>query len=108
MGNFGLGKMKKAAFQNMGGKAVIFWNRFFRLFLGMFFLGMMAWAGYIWYLNLYQGGWSEEEKNEFLNSQSNEMEFQRDLLGKVVRKIDASRAKFNQEILPAKNIFKAN
>ena len=92
----------------IGEKIALFWNRFFKLFLTLFFLGVAAWGGYLWYFNLYNSQWSEAEKNTFLNTQSKETDFKKDILEKVIRKIDESQEKFNQETLPAKNIFKAN
>lgn len=107
MKNLDLEKIKKITPQILGEQITVFWNRFFKLFLAVFFFGMVAWGGYLWYFNLYRADWSEAEKNVFLNSQSKETEFKKDVLDKVIQGIDARDEKFNQETFSGKNIFKA-
>jgi len=108
MKNIDLEKMKKITPEILGDKMASFWNRFFKLFLALFFLGIVAWGGYLWYFNLYRAEWSEAEKNAFLNTQSKETEFKKDTLDKVMQKIKAREEKFSQEVISAKNIFKTN
>jgi hypothetical protein len=107
MKNFDLEKIKKITPQMLGDGFIVFWNRFFKLFLTVFFLGMTAWGGYLWYFNLYRAQWTDLEKKTFLDSQSKNTEFKKETLEKVVRNIEAGREKFSREIFSGKNIFKS-
>jgi hypothetical protein len=75
----------------------------------LFFVGLfifIAIGGYIWKQNIYSGEWSNEKKQEYINTQNKEVIFKEDDFQKVFDDISSRKEENSKEYQPIKDIFK--
>lgn len=83
----------------------LFWKKIYKTIVLILFVAAISLGAYIWRSALSGGGWSEERKSEYLNSQNksvifNEKSFEKALADLRLRKSGQD----NQQ--PVKDIFK--
>ena len=61
---------------------------------------------YIWQNNIYGGGWTDDRKQEFLNSQNRGIIFRKDEFQRVINDIQRRQSNVIQDNKQLKDIFK--
>ena len=92
-------------FKNVAGKIASLWMRFYRLVFVIFFLAMAAVGTYFWYWSLYRSEWSEDKKNEYINSKQTEVNFKEEDFKTLIKEIENRKADYKNKLPPIKNIF---
>ena len=82
------------------------WQKTHMLLFFFVLLASIAIGGYIWKQNVYSGEWSNEKKQEYLNTQNKEVIFKENDFNKVVSDIRARKYENSKEYQQIKDIFK--
>lgn len=97
---------KTISLQSLGQSAGNFWIKYFKLFLAIFFLGMILAGAYFWYQGMYQAGWSEDQKRNYASSQFQEKNLKEEAFNKVVEWSKFKKESFAKDPGEVKDIFK--
>ena len=87
--------------------AMKFWGKIHTL---LFFVILLSFAGlgwHIWQQSLSGAGWSDQKKQDYLNSQSKGVSFKEDEFNSAIGQVQARKNEDVSAFQPAKDIFKA-
>jgi hypothetical protein len=71
----------------------------------IFLFAFIALGGYFWQQNLYGSGWSNEKKQEYLNSQDRGIVFRENDFQSAIDEMQMRKEENSSEIQPLKDIF---
>ncbi len=83
------------------------WQKTHTLLFFVFFIALVVLGGYLWQKSLYKGAWSDQRKQEYLNSQGKGVVFKEDDFKKVTADIQARQEENARPYQPLKDIFKS-
>lgn len=93
--------------KTVGSLLLHFW---LKIHIALFFallLGFIAFGWYTWKKNLYGGGWSEEKKQEYLNTQNKAVIFKEKDFRGAITNVQERKKSFEEKYEPMKDVFKA-
>ncbi|EKE18963.1 MAG: hypothetical protein ACD_9C00184G0002 [uncultured bacterium] len=105
--NFKFG-FKKTAESNFQIISVIgnFWRKIYKFIFLFLLLGVIIFSFYIWQNSLSGGSWSEQKKEEYLNSQSKRIILKENDFKKAIEDVELRRQEFIKQE-PIRDIFKS-
>lgn len=62
-------------------------------------------GGYVWKQSIYSGEWSNEKKQEYLNTQNKEVIFKEEDFQKVLNDISSRQDEISKTYQPIKDVF---
>lgn len=98
-------------FKNLDVKSMFFqtedfWFRRYRIIIATLFFAVVAGGTYFLYQELYNSGWSESEKQQYINSQKKEVTFSEDKFDGVLEEIELRKKMSESGSKNVNNIFK--
>ena len=101
---------KKIAVPNMKQLAGVLgkiWQKIHTTLFFIFLFALIALGAYIWRQSLYNGGWSDEKKQAYLDSRDKGVIFKDADFEKVMSTIQARKEEYSKVIQPAKDVFQS-
>lgn len=84
----------------------LFWQKIYKIIFFIFLTAMIVLGGYIWNRSLSGGAWSEEKKQEYLNSQNTGVVFNQKNFEKALADIELRKNGSAKNTETMKDIFK--
>lgn len=85
-----------------------FWNRKYKIFLGMVLIAALALGGFIWYQSLYTSAWSEQERESYRMTKDTGINFREKDFSKAMQIVDDRSVEYQNEQLKRRDIFRKN
>lgn len=82
------------------------WQKTHTLLFFVILIIFIVIGGYIWKQSLYSGEWSNEKKQEYLNTQNKEVIFNGEDFQKVLNDISSREEEYSKTYQPIKDVFK--
>jgi hypothetical protein len=98
-------KKSGADFKAIANKFPAIWEKYHKFLLVIIFLGLVSFGGYIWYDSFYSGAWSEDKKQQYLNSQEKSVTLKEKEFKRVLDNIDQRKQDYQGEYQPVKDVF---
>lgn len=107
MNNLNFLKLKKDSFapKNILRVCSDIWDRFSNLFFLLFSLSILSWGVYFWFQMMYRSDWNADQKKQYQNSQSEEVELKEKQLKRVIGEIDRKKGNYDMLIKASRDIF---
>jgi hypothetical protein len=100
--------MKKFLNFNFGELACnisIYWNKYYKLVLAVFFLIVSLWGAYSWYWYLYEFKWSSEQIDQYISSHDQEIKFKEENFRLIVNEIERRKNAYGEGAKSVKDIL---
>lgn len=94
-------------FKAVAAKFPAIWEKYHKFLLVLIFLGLVSFGAYIWYDSFYSGAWSEDRKQQYLNSQEKSVTLKEKEFKKVLDSIDRRKKEYHKEYQPIKDVFQS-
>lgn len=101
-----LSNLKKISPKNVGHFLGTLWRKTWKFILVLFFMGLVGFGAYFWYQIVYQSGWSETEKKQYLLKNYPERNLNLETFQKVIDLTEIRKRIFESDVRPEKDIFK--
>ena len=98
-------KKGSAGFKAIVTKFPVIWERYHKFLLVIIFLGLVSFGAYIWYDSFYSGAWSEDKKQQYLNSQEKSVTLKEKEFKRVLDNIDQRRKEYQGDYQQIKDVF---
>jgi hypothetical protein len=98
-------KKGSADFKAIANKFPVIWEKYHKFLLVIIFLGLVSFGGYIWYDSFYSGAWSEDKKQQYLNSQEKSVTLKEKEFKRVLDNIDQRKQEYQGEYQQVKDVF---
>jgi len=98
---------KNLDFKFFGENLAVFWNRNYKIFLGLFFVFIFLYGGYVWYTSLFKAAWGDEKISEYKASKEKEVSFQENTFEDALEIVDKRKEKYEGNYVNVKDIFEA-
>jgi len=82
-----------------------FWDKYFKIFFLLFSFSVLFLGVCFWFQIMYQSDWNSDQKKQYQNSQSKEVELKEQQFEKVAKEFERKKEIYNISIQPAKDIF---
>lgn len=87
--------------------AAVLWKKIHTLLFFSFLLCMIGLGGYIWQRNVSGSGWSEEKKQEYLNTQNKRTIFRESDFRKAIEGTQKRKNNISEDYQGVRDIFKS-
>lgn len=84
---------------------MFFWYRSYKVIFSLFFLVILALAGYQWYYSLHRYQWTEEQKKEYIESTFKETRFRGEKFRALVLRLKQRSEEHAENISLKRDIF---
>lgn len=94
--------VKHDSFKNVAARV---WNKIHMMLFFLLLIGFIAAGWRIWQQSLSGAGWSQQKKQDYLNSQNKEITFKEKEFVKTIEDMEARQRARSEEYRSIKNIF---
>jgi hypothetical protein len=84
---------------------VLFWFRFARTFFRVLFLLVLCGGVFVWYDNVYRGGWNDAQKKQYIETTSKETVFKENDFLKAVDMAKKKSDLFTRDVSVTRDLF---
>lgn len=84
------------------------WFKHYKKIFIVVFVLIIAAGSYVWYVNLYKAHWSEEQKQQYIQTQEKKEVFKEQDFNETLRIIEERQQAYEAEPLKMQDIFQAN
>lgn len=87
---------------------MLLWYRHYKKLFLVGFVGVLGFGGYFWYSNLYQYHWTEERKNQFVETNFKATVFQEEKFHKLVAALKDRATHHEESVSLSRDMFSGN